>query len=89
MATMFVRHQVTDFGKWKQAYDDFDSTRKSLGVTGHAVYRSDADPNNVTVTHDFTTVDAAKQFAGSQELRDAMQQAGVVGDPTIWFTERV
>ena len=88
MTTMFARHQVADFAAWRQVYDDFDSTRQSMGVTGQAVYRGAADPSDVTVTHDFATVEAAKQFAESSALRDVMQRAGVVGEPTIWFAER-
>lgn len=88
MTTMFVRHQVADFAAWKQVYDNFDPTRQSMGVTGHGVYRSDGNPNDVTVTHDFATAAAAKEFAQSAALRDAMENAGVVGEPTIWFAER-
>ncbi len=84
---MFVRHQVADFAKWKQAYDDFGPTQERLGVTAEAVYRSADDPNDVTVTHDFATLDAARQFVASDEVRRTMEQAGVAGEPTIWFTD--
>jgi len=40
----------------------------------------------VTVTHDFATLDAAKALAASDELKQAMVKAGVVGAPEIWFT---
>lgn len=85
---MFVRHQVTDFAKWRQAYDDFHATQRRLGVTADAVYRSAEDPNEVTVTHDFASLDAAKKFIASDELKQAMEQAGVAGQPTIWFADR-
>jgi len=88
MTTMFVRHQVTDFARWRQAYDDFNPTRESMGVTGHAVYRSASNPNDVTVTHEFASSAAANRFAASQELRSAMQAAGVASEPTIWFADR-
>jgi hypothetical protein len=88
MATMFVRHQVADFGKWKQAYDDFDKRRTELGVTAQAVYRAADNPNDVTVTHEFAAVDKAQQFASSADLRETMGKAGVVGQPTIWFATR-
>ena len=87
MVRMFVRHAVADFDAWKQGYDDFD--REGLGVVGHAVYRSVDEPNDVTVWHDFEGASAAKGFAQSQQLREAMKRAGVVGEPTIWFTEQV
>lgn len=89
MTTMFVRHQVRDFDAWRRIYDELDPTRQSMGVTGQAVYRSDEDPNDVTVTHDFATTEAAKRFAESEVLRNAMRRAGVASEPTIWFTERV
>lgn len=89
MTTLFVRHQVTDFAKWKRAYDEFDSTRQAMGVTGQNVYRATADPADVTVTHDFATADAAQQFAESEALHKAMAEAGIAGEPTIWFTEQV
>ncbi len=46
-------------------------------------------PNtDVTVTHDFDSLDAAHAFVGSEELRAAMQQAGVTAEPSVWFAAR-
>ena len=56
-----------------------------MGVTGHAVFQSVDDPNDVTVWHDFDSADAARSFASSSELREAMQRAGVRGEPQVWF----
>jgi len=33
MATLFVRHTVSDYTAWRKVYDDLDATRKSMGVT--------------------------------------------------------
>jgi len=86
MVTMFARHEVEDFGKWKAAYDAFDKERKTMGVTGDGVYRADDDPNNVTIYHRFANVDTARKFAGSARLKEVMKGAGVVGSPDIWIT---
>jgi hypothetical protein len=86
---MFIRHQVQDFSQWKKVYDGFRDTQTRLGVTAAAVYRAPADPNDVTVSHDFATLDRAQAFVQSDELRSAMANAGVVGEPTLWFAERV
>ena len=85
MARMIVRHQVKDYTAWRKAYDDFATTRQGMGVTAAAVFQSVDDPNDVTVTHDFATAEAAKAFADSAELRSAMEGAGMAGPPTIWF----
>ena len=89
MATMFVRHTVSDYKAWRKVYDDFTSTQKAMGVTAEAVYQSADNPNDITVTHDFAAISAAQTFADSPDLRLAMQGAGVVGAPTIWFTNKV
>jgi ABC-type sugar transport system substrate-binding protein len=83
---LFVRHEVNDYAAWRKVYNDFDKTRRKLGVTAQAVYRSTDNPNDVTVTHDFKSLDKAKAFAASSELKSAMEKAGVKGAPQIWFT---
>jgi len=88
MTTMFVRHTVSDYANWKKGYDAFDSKRKALGVTAQASYQSVTEPKDVTVTHTFGTIEAAKAFASSPELKEAMKSAGVVGEPSIWFTNQ-
>ena len=88
MATLFVRHTVADYKAWRKVYDDFDAVRKTLGVTAAAVYQAADNPSDITITHDFATLGAAQAFAKSPELKKAMQSAGVVGAPTIWFTTK-
>ena len=88
MATMFIRHNVTDFAKWKTVYDGLGPTQKRMGVTADAVFRAADNPNDITVTHEFTSIEAAQEFAGSAELKTAMQNAGVAGTPTIWFASK-
>jgi hypothetical protein len=87
MIKMFARHQVNDYGKWRKAYDDFDDERKKMGVTGAAVYTAADNDRDITVTHDFDSLDKAKAFAESDRLRQVMISAGVAGQPTIWFAK--
>jgi hypothetical protein len=63
--------------------------QKAHSVQAAAVYQAVDDPNDVTVTHDFPTLAAAQGFAGSDEPKKAMQGAGVVGAPTIGFTNKI
>ena len=88
MTTLFVRHSVADYPAWRKVYASVAPLQNAAGVTAEAVYRSADDPNDVTVTHEFTSLEAAKAFAGSEDLKAAMQRAGVVGAPTIWFTNK-
>ena len=85
---MFVRHEVADYGAWRKAYDTFAPTQKKMGVVYKAVYQSTDDPNDVTVIHDFHSLDKAKAFAASAELKAAMEKSGVKGAPQIWYTTK-
>lgn len=84
-AGMIVVHKVDDYAKWRVAYDEFDSTRKALGITGHAVNQMADNANEVVVYHQAESVDVLKKFAESPELKTAMTRAGVAGPPQIMF----
>jgi hypothetical protein len=85
MVRLFVRHDVADYAAWKKGYDDFDERRRGMGVTGAAIFQALGNPNDVTVTHDFESEDAATAFLSSAELQGAMENAGVVGEPQAWL----
>jgi quinol monooxygenase YgiN len=89
MATLFVRHNVADFAAWKKGYDEAKNVRDAGGVTSDGVYQSADNPNDITVYHEFPSIEAARAFASSDDLKAAMQSLGVVGAPQIWFTNRV
>ena len=86
MVRMFIRHKVHDYAAWRKAYDAFEPTRVKLGAQGHAVYRDVDDGNDITAWHDFNNLEAARAFSHSSELKSAMEGAGVIGAPTLWFT---
>ena len=88
MATLFVRHTVKDFPAWKKVYDSFDAERKGMGVTGDGVYQADGNSTDVTVYHHFDSMESAKAFAASARLKEIMSEAGVTGEPTVWFTTK-
>jgi len=88
MATLFVRHTVADYSAWRQAYDEFDAERRSMGVTSDGVYQLDGNANDLTIYHEFATTEAAKAFAANPRLKEVMGKAGVQGVPTIWITQR-
>ncbi|MGA2564172.1 MAG: cyclase [Steroidobacteraceae bacterium] len=83
---LFVRHEVVDYSAWRKVYDAFVSTQKKNGVFYQAVYQSADDPNDVTVVHDFHSLEKAKAFAALPELKAAMEKSGVKGTPQIWYT---
>jgi len=86
MVRMFVRHDVEDYSRWRKGYDDFDNERGGMGVVGDAVFTSTDGETDVTIWHDFESLESAQEFASSDRLREVMSGAGVAGEPQIWFT---
>jgi hypothetical protein len=89
MATLFVRHDVEDFDRWKSGYDDALPIRDEGGVREHGIYQGVDDPNDVTVYHVFDSVEAAREFTSDPRLREKMNEIGVTGEPQTWLTEEV
>ncbi len=85
MVRLFVRHDVSNFSVWKQAYDAFNKERQGMGVQGDAVFQAADNPNNITAWHDFDSLESAQTFASSERLKEVMGEAGVTGEPSIWF----
>jgi hypothetical protein len=82
-ATLVVRHNVNDYAAWRAVYDDLEPLRQQHGCTGQRVLIAPDDANDVFITHEFPSVDAAGAFAHDPALREGMERAGVAGAPRI------
>ncbi len=89
MASMFIRHRVADYPKWKAAFDEHGAVRTEYGFSGYSLHREADDPNVVIIAFRVADVNRAKEFASSDDLRAAMERAGVQRPPEIWFAEDV
>jgi quinol monooxygenase YgiN len=87
MVHMIIQHKVADYSRWKEAFDAHLNTRKAAGETDYRVLQSVDDPREITIFLDWDSLDRARRFAGSEDLKQAMQKAGVVGDPDVRFLE--
>jgi hypothetical protein len=87
MATMIVRHRVSNFETWKEVFDGMKSTRAKYGWKSTRVLRDATDPNLVTIINHVASLDQAKQYGADPELRGAMQRGGVQGPPDIAFCD--
>lgn len=87
MATVLVRHKVNDYAKWKAVYDELKGMVKSKGGQRQRLLKNSANPNELVILTEFADMGQAKQFAGSDELKQGMMRAGVAEEPTIFFLE--
>ena len=87
MAAMIVRHSVHDYGAWRPVYDAHEAARTAAGLSNGRVFRSAEDPNDILLLFDMADRLKAEAFGRSDDLREAMRRAGVVGRPEIRFAD--
>ena len=87
MVHILVRHKVSDYNRWKEVFDSHLAVRKRAGETGFRLFHNVEDPHDIVLLLDWQSTEEARKFMTSNELRDAMQKAGVVGAPDVQFLE--
>ena len=87
MTTSFVRHTVANYDTWREHFDAFQKSDAASVIKSGKVFQSTEHSNDVTVIHEFDSITDAQAVLNSPELRQAMEAAGVQGEPQIWFTE--
>ena len=87
MTTVLIKHPVEDYDKWKNAFDAFIDNRKAGGEKSYHIYRTINNQNNVVVIFEWDNAENAITFLQSDQLKAAMQQAGVAGPPDINIME--
>ncbi len=89
MSYMLVRHKVGDFDKWKPLYDEHATVRRDSGSKGAHLFRNYDNPNEILILFEWESLEKARKFAESENLRQKMQEAGVLGKPDIYFLNEV
>ncbi len=60
MTVLQIEHKVTQFDRWKKAFDNNPIDRKKSGVKRYRVYRPVDDPNYAIIDLEFETLKDAK-----------------------------
>ena len=83
MPTLAVQLTIGDYAKWRPVFDKHKPLRDKAGFTNIRVYRDADNANELVVWGETSDVAKAREALGGQEIRNAMQEAGVVGPPKI------
>jgi uncharacterized protein (DUF1330 family) len=89
MVYVVVDHKVADYAKWKPAFDKHAETRMKFGSKGGTLFHIFGEPDHPCILFEFDTMDNAKKFYESEDLKKVMQDAGVLGKPDIWFLDKI
>ena len=82
---MVVRHKVRSFPEWKAVYDAHLPKRVEAGLTEKHLLRSADDPNEVILLFEARDLNRARGFAETADLREKMEEAGVIDKPDMYF----
>jgi len=83
---LVITHKVSNYAKWKAAYDAHDSARLANGIHNYVIGRGFKDSNMVMVALKIDDTAKAKAFGKDPGLKKAMQKGGVMGMPTMTLT---
>jgi heme-degrading monooxygenase HmoA len=89
MTYVLVLHHVEDYSRWKTVYDEDRVVRKDKGSKGSSILRNADDPNHLVVITEWENLESAKNFAESEDLKNTMQSAGVIGRPAVFYLEEI
>ncbi len=85
--TMVVSHHVKDFQTWRSVFEAHDSVRGAHQLSTLGLFQGIDDPNYVMVSAKVGNLEEAQKFVASEDLKTAMQNAGVVDTPEVNFYE--
>ena len=85
MMNVLVHHRITDYPKWRRAFDSALEFRQRGGERSCRIFRNEEDDNDLTLLFEWESEELAHRYMRSTELQAKMQEAGVVGKPEITY----
>jgi hypothetical protein len=85
LPAFMLSHRVADVDRWLEGYDAAGTIQQEGGIIGHAANRSIDDPSLVVVYHQAESFDTLRAFLERDDLKTAMQGAGVISAPDVTF----
>lgn len=89
MAYVLTEFSVKDFMSWKVLFDEYVHTRKKYSSKGARAFRVLGSSNAVVVLTEFEDIDQAIEMYESQDFKDSIARAGVIGTESVKLLEEV
>jgi hypothetical protein len=85
MVNVLVHHEVADYGAWKAAFDAARDWRLRNGERSARIFHTAGNLNDLTLLFEWESLEQARAFLTSDELKAKMAAAGVKGQPRVEF----
>lgn len=89
MPSLLMLNRVADYAAWKRVFEEQEIVRRANGSRGGRIMRAAADPDAVLILLEWDDLERARLFVDSDDLQEAMQRAGVTGEPEFWFLDDI
>lgn len=89
MINLLIHHEVADYSVWKAAFDAALDWRHKNGECSCRIFRSAGNVNDVNLFCEWESLEKARAFVASDELKARMAKAGVKGAPRVDFLTEV
>ncbi len=87
MAWIHMHYRVQDYNKWKEVYDKTAEYKRHQGWKRYRLYQVAGNRNDLVVMEQFDTLERAQAYGGSDYLRQAQDQAGVVPPVEVLYID--
>jgi quinol monooxygenase YgiN len=87
MVTVFIRHRVKNYPKWKKVFDGFLPNRRAGGEISYVLGHVSKKTNNICLIFQWDSAANAAKFLKSKELKAAMKDSGVIEKPDVFIVE--
>jgi hypothetical protein len=79
---VFIKHKVKDYAKSRPLFGRHAGAQEAAGLTNPRVQ------SEIIGVFDPSDINSAQEFAASASLKKAMEEAVVIGLPTIYFLQQ-
>jgi len=89
MINVLIHHEVADYTAWKAVFDSNLDWRRKNGERSCRIFRGAGNVNDLTLFFEWESLESARAFMASDELKAKMAKAGVKGAPRVDFLTEV
>jgi hypothetical protein len=84
-----LSHEVKDFDFWQKEFNTGEEMRAKVGIKTVGVFRSNNNPNFVTIITEVPSIEVINAFINNPELQANMEKGGVISKPEMMILKRV
>jgi heme-degrading monooxygenase HmoA len=81
MIHLLIHHEVTDYSAWKSVFDAAHDWRQKNGERSCRIFHGAGNVNDLVLLFEWDSLESARAFMESEELKARMAKAGVKGKP--------